>query len=389
MGPLGMAVAARGFYTGGMSGTKSARGWMAGLLLLALPAGECLGQTVRVLLTLPAERDQDFQEKASAAREEILALLAPGVLSSVLRLPEAKGSRRERWEFSAESWTPLLSAEERLGRMREMASLWGEDLRFEEMRETGLPPEGTVPSLGRRIDAGKTAEALLAGLPPSLFDGSGAAFDGSVPGAAPAESALLLSQYERAYRQGSPKPQVSPVKPPAHPDLRQAKEEAARKAEELRESLVRSKDPVARYRKIVDLAAAKHGVDPDLVEAVLRAEDPSGDPMLVSDAGAIGLMQIMPETARQLGIDPRNPVQNINGGVRHLKWLLKKYGGNKVLAVAAYNAGDGNVRGRIPNFAETKAYVRTVFRYYEELTGDKVDYASYMPVRRASAARRV
>ncbi|MEK7744382.1 MAG: transglycosylase SLT domain-containing protein [Elusimicrobiota bacterium] len=202
------------------------------------------------------------------------------------------------------------------------------------------------------------------------------------------EVRFLLAQYERAYRHGSPKPGVKPVEAPGSPNLRRAKEEAGRKAEEIKESLSRAKYPVARYRKVIERVAAKRGADPDLIEAVMRAENPWADPMLGSRAGAIGLMQIMPETARQLGIDPRNPVQNIDGGVRHLKWLLQLYDGNKVLAVAAYNAGDGNIRGgRIPNFAETKDYVRKVFRYYEEITGVKVDYAPYLPVPRASKKR--
>jgi soluble lytic murein transglycosylase-like protein len=108
--------------------------------------------------------------------------------------------------------------------------------------------------------------------------------------------------------------------------------------------------------------SSRHGVDPTLVEAVIRAES-AFNPTAVSRTGARGLMQLMPKTAVALGVrDSFNPRENIEGGVRHLRYLLDRYPGNVALAVAAYNAGEGAVdahRG-IPPYAETQQYVQRV-----------------------------
>lgn len=106
----------------------------------------------------------------------------------------------------------------------------------------------------------------------------------------------------------------------------------------------------------------RHGVDPSLVESVIRAES-AFNPTAVSRTGARGLMQLMPRTAAMLGVrDSFNPRENIEGGVRHLRYLLDRYPGNIPLAVAAYNAGERAVdshRG-IPPYAETQQYVQRV-----------------------------
>jgi soluble lytic murein transglycosylase-like protein len=116
--------------------------------------------------------------------------------------------------------------------------------------------------------------------------------------------------------------------------------------------------------------AERHGVDPLLVHAVVRAE--SGyDPNAVSPKGAAGLMQLMPDTARRYGVtDPFDPATNLDAGVRYLRHLLSEFGGNLSLALAAYNAGEEQVLRagrRIPDYRETVEYVRRVRLYYRGL----------------------
>jgi Transglycosylase SLT domain len=116
----------------------------------------------------------------------------------------------------------------------------------------------------------------------------------------------------------------------------------------------------------IDQAAARHNVDPNLVRALVKVES-NFNPNAVSRKGAMGLMQLMPQTARQLNLkNPFDPQQNIDAGVRHLKQLLDNYGGDVRLSLAAYNAGSGAVaRSRgVPNFAETRNYVRRITSLY-------------------------
>lgn len=116
------------------------------------------------------------------------------------------------------------------------------------------------------------------------------------------------------------------------------------------------------FQPLIEKYSSQYGVDKDLVNAVIRQE--SGfNPAAVSKAGARGLMQLMPGTARSLGVkDTTNPEQNIEGGVKLLKNLLETYHGNIPLALAAYNAGGGAVakyKG-IPPYKETQNYVKTI-----------------------------
>jgi len=123
--------------------------------------------------------------------------------------------------------------------------------------------------------------------------------------------------------------------------------------------------------KIVNYYSQKKGVPAPLVRSVIQAES-EYNPEAISPKGAMGLMQLMPETAMGLGVEnPFNPEENIKGGVTLLKSLLDNYKGNYKLALAAYNAGQGNVdkAGGIPNFKETKEYVKKVSDLYKEESG--------------------
>jgi soluble lytic murein transglycosylase-like protein len=116
----------------------------------------------------------------------------------------------------------------------------------------------------------------------------------------------------------------------------------------------------------ITMAAARHNVDPNLVRAVVKVES-NFNPNAVSRKGAMGLMQLMPSTARELKVqNPFDPQQNVDAGVRHLKRLLESYGGDVKLTLAAYNAGSGAVArsAGIPHYAETQNYVRRITSLY-------------------------
>ena len=116
----------------------------------------------------------------------------------------------------------------------------------------------------------------------------------------------------------------------------------------------------------IDQAASRHNVDPNLVRAVIKVES-NFNPNAVSRKGAMGLMQLMPQTARQLRVsNPFDPQQNVDAGVRHLKQLMENYGGDVKLTLAAYNAGQGAVArsAGVPRFAETRNYVNRITQLY-------------------------
>jgi soluble lytic murein transglycosylase-like protein len=146
----------------------------------------------------------------------------------------------------------------------------------------------------------------------------------------------------------------------------------------------------APYRELVEAAAARYSVDADLITSVIAVES-NFDPKAVSRKNARGLMQLLPETAAQLGVkNIDDPAENIDAGTRYLHDLLQKYNNNLALTLAAYNAGPERVQqyGRVPPFAETISYVRRVKRGYEKSKAEssKKTPAAKTPVTKTLAA---
>ena len=122
----------------------------------------------------------------------------------------------------------------------------------------------------------------------------------------------------------------------------------------------------AQLDAIFDEAASKYGVDAKFLKAIAKCES-DFSPECTSSSGAMGIMQLMPQTAASLGVtNAYDPYQNIMGGARYISEKLAQYNGDKSLALAAYNAGSGNVAkyGGIPPFKETQNYVAKVMAYY-------------------------
>jgi soluble lytic murein transglycosylase-like protein len=116
----------------------------------------------------------------------------------------------------------------------------------------------------------------------------------------------------------------------------------------------------------IESAASRHGVDPNLVRAIIKVES-NFNPRAVSRKGALGLMQLMPRTAQSMNVSNAfDPNQNVDAGVRHLKSLLDTYNGNLELSLAAYNAGSAAVERNkgVPPYRETRDYVRKITGLY-------------------------
>ena len=137
-------------------------------------------------------------------------------------------------------------------------------------------------------------------------------------------------------------------------------------AEELFDEEETEEEPVC-FSTALSRISSEHGVPSKLVQAIIQVES-EGNPKAVSRKGAMGLMQLMPSVLKAYQVeDPFDPLANVDAGVRHLKYLLQEFSGNLSLALAAYNAGPGNVRkyGGIPPFPETHKYLFRVLRQYE------------------------
>ncbi|MFN0045112.1 MAG: lytic transglycosylase domain-containing protein [Sphingorhabdus sp.] len=129
-------------------------------------------------------------------------------------------------------------------------------------------------------------------------------------------------------------------------------------------------------RQHIQLAARQYGISSDLIDAVAWQES-RYNPRAISSAGAIGVMQLMPGTARNLGVtNPHDVRQNVAGGAAYLREQLDRFGNNVPLALAAYNAGPGAVRkyGGIPPYRETQNYVRKIMQRLSAVSVQRVDY---------------
>ncbi len=197
------------------------------------------------------------------------------------------------------------------------------------------------------------------------------------PEPAPAVRRTVLAYWSRVENRWVP---VPPPSPSAMRAARSAAYEVSRyvAAQPRTTTSAAALDPnysgIARGRavtaadidKVINEAAARHGVDPNLVRAIIKVES-NFNPGAVSRSGAMGLMQLMPDTARQLGVSNAfDPKQNVEGGVRHLRSLLNSYGGDLRLTLAAYNAGEGAVNrsNGVPANGETRAYVQKITAIY-------------------------
>ena len=129
---------------------------------------------------------------------------------------------------------------------------------------------------------------------------------------------------------------------------------------------------VAKFESLVHQEATRQKLEPALVKAVIAVES-AYDPAAVSPKGAVGLMQLIPGTAARYGVKKStDPIENVGGGTRYLRDLLRMFDGNLSLALAGYNAGEGAVqryRNTIPPFPETQAYVKLVMQFYEHFGG--------------------
>lgn len=153
-------------------------------------------------------------------------------------------------------------------------------------------------------------------------------------------------------------------------DIKGRKYELPQKEEPEPEKLFAEEEPLKgskedRFEAIVNAKAEKYRLAPELIHAVIEAES-AYNPLAISHAGAVGLMQLMPQTAARLGVhDSTDPAQNIEGGAKYLRELLNLFNNDLALALAGYNAGEGAVQkygNSVPPYKETQNYVKIVLR---------------------------
>ena len=184
----------------------------------------------------------------------------------------------------------------------------------------------------------------------------------------------------RVYVNADPKPQAADKPQKARPSPRYSVLMEKKPVSPAASSAVPapSAAPV-QVDSLIQEAAHRHEVDANLVRAVIRVES-SFNARAVSNKGAMGLMQLVPATARRFGVENAfNPVENVEGGVRYLRYLLDLYGGNLNLSLAAYNAGEKAVErhGGVPPYRETRDYVKKIGDHYGALLAQRLQRKSF------------
>jgi soluble lytic murein transglycosylase-like protein len=186
---------------------------------------------------------------------------------------------------------------------------------------------------------------------------------------------------------------------PCHPLYRRLAPDACRPPEPAPTAVAAAPAPgsapplsARRFAREIEQTAGRYGIDHRLVQAMVQVES-GGNPRAISPKGARGLMQLMPARAEALGVrDSFDPDANLDGGVRHLKELLGRYGGDLTLTLAAYNAGEDAVRlhNGVPPFRETQDYVRKVLAIYSPaVPAPGAAPAKPVPVRATPPARKL
>ncbi len=222
------------------------------------------------------------------------------------------------------------------------------------------------PSLrNRTLAIAVAATAILAAAPRETATGRHAE---PLPASPPLEAVALFEQIQAWLE---PPTQASLAPPAGHPlydCIRLHRESFDLFVGAADENAVRDRMQRVPYGGLMLGAASRHGVDPLLVAAIVQAES-SFDTEAVSPKGALGLMQMMPTTAEQLGVaDANDPSQNLDAGASYLAYLLRRFDNDLVLALAGYNAGPGAVDrfGGLPPFRETRGFTNGVLRVYIE-----------------------
>jgi soluble lytic murein transglycosylase-like protein len=238
-----------------------------------------------------------------------------------------------------------------------------------------------TPPPARAADDGAHSEALTA-----ITDDSGRRVwvNDSVPAPRTASPALEVSTGQRKLVYwSSTEHRYKPVPRAVIQAARSAAAEVHTLLDAGYSGIARSRFSPEEVDAAIDQAASRHNLDPNLVRAVIKVES-NFNPNAVSRKGAMGLMQLMPSTARQLRVtNPFDPEQNVDAGVRHLKALLEEYRGNVPLTLAAYNAGEGAVArsAGIPRIPETRDYVRRITALYNGGSVSDVHFAPHAAVR--------